>query len=504
MARKRPPPGRVKVDPPPPTNDANIVLADATMSSVAALIIAGQLGTNLNNVVLTAAGTIAIGGDPANTKYVRKGAAGAGTGDNWTDAYDELPATLQRGWTYYIADGAYGSYTFNDPVNGSLVISIKKATLADHGTNNGWVDSHGDGQAVFNAPITFTTNNWFFSGSIRNENNWFLESAYGFRVAGSSSSYYDPLVKISQNSASLLAHNVTVQYVASIANTVLPSTTQDNHCFDTSSGGNTTNGAVIHRCLAKWGTNHYFIREAQMPTVEYCASFGIGSNGANHGNVFNFYFAGDRGCIVRYNKVYDAYIRNGSGGGTNIMAISDGGDNIQFYGNLVWRFCTTNCAVGFNTSPNRNGARNSKFYNNTFVDGFFTHGNPQDDPPVTGIVIGDTRPDGTIGTNNTAHNNLWVNCSNPGTDLNGTVSHNAYSNASGSFGGTNQQLGVPTSIFVNYVTSTDRNANLTGEDFRLSGPTSAGLALSAPYNVDPLGNTRGADGIWDRGAFERV
>jgi hypothetical protein len=39
-------------------------------------------------------------------------------------------------------------------------------------------------------------------------------------------------------------------------------------------------------------------------------------------------------------------------------------------------------------------------------------------------------------------------------------------------------------------------------DFHLAQPTAAGVALPAPYNLDPDGNVRGADGTWDLGAFE--
>src|SRR5437899_8360956 len=40
------------------------------------------------------------------------------------------------------------------------------------------------------------------------------------------------------------------------------------------------------------------------------------------------------------------------------------------------------------------------------------------------------------------------------------------------------------------------------ENYHLLAATQAGNTLSAPYNTDPDGNTRGADGVWDRGAFE--
>ena len=76
-----------------------------------------------------------------------------------TGAYKALPATLVRGDTYYIADGSYPSYTVDDAVSGTIVITIKKATTSAHGTENGWDSSYGDGQAVFTSSewVVFST-----------------------------------------------------------------------------------------------------------------------------------------------------------------------------------------------------------------------------------------------------------------------------------------------------------------------------------------------------------
>jgi hypothetical protein len=81
--------------------------------------------------------------------YVRVGAAGAATGADWTDAYTALPSVLVRGNTYYIADGTYGAYTFDDAVSGTSVITIRKATVASHGTETGWDNTYGDGVTTF-------------------------------------------------------------------------------------------------------------------------------------------------------------------------------------------------------------------------------------------------------------------------------------------------------------------------------------------------------------------
>src|SRR5437870_5513644 len=87
--------------------------------------------------------------------FVRQGATGTGSGSDWTNAYTSLPAALTRGDTYYVADGTYSGYTFNYPASGTALITIKKATVANHGTAVGWLDTFGDGVATFTGPLYF-------------------------------------------------------------------------------------------------------------------------------------------------------------------------------------------------------------------------------------------------------------------------------------------------------------------------------------------------------------
>ena len=60
-------------------------------------------------------------------------AAGDGSGSNWSNRMNNLPKTLVRGDTYYLADGEYGNYTFTTPNSGTTVITIKKAQSYDFG-----------------------------------------------------------------------------------------------------------------------------------------------------------------------------------------------------------------------------------------------------------------------------------------------------------------------------------------------------------------------------------
>lgn len=42
------------------------------------------------------------------TNYIRAGASGDRTGADWTHAYTNIPITMTRGDTYYVAEGNYG------------------------------------------------------------------------------------------------------------------------------------------------------------------------------------------------------------------------------------------------------------------------------------------------------------------------------------------------------------------------------------------------------------
>ena len=115
----------------------------------------------------------------AATYYVRAGASGTQNGSEWNDAYSSLPSNLIRGATYYIADGSYSGYIFDD--SGTTPITIKKATIADHGTNTGWSDTMGDGQATFGT-LDIRVSGIILDGNTRNESNWANESSYGFKI----------------------------------------------------------------------------------------------------------------------------------------------------------------------------------------------------------------------------------------------------------------------------------------------------------------------------------
>lgn len=94
---------------------------------------------------------------------IRESASGAKDGSTWEDAWTNLPSALVRGDTYYVADGAYGTYICDDAASGDTYIFITKATTAEHGSETGWLDSYGDGVAEF-SEIEIRTAYWDIDG----------------------------------------------------------------------------------------------------------------------------------------------------------------------------------------------------------------------------------------------------------------------------------------------------------------------------------------------------
>lgn len=400
---------------------------------------------------------------------VRAGATGVNNGSDWTNAFTQLPSTLQRGATYYVADGTYSSYTFGGAVSGTSVITIKKATAPDHGTDTGWDSSYGDGQAVWNGPLIFNTGYYVFDGVTRNENNWFDGTSYGFKIYHNNQDQ-----QITMGHLGTAFSNVEIRYTYLQAlNTALPGTTIRRYTLDmdTYGGSGTFTKIAVRKCFFQYGNVHIFTHDNDGMIVEYSAFDANDSNNANHGECMSAYYSNDR-FIIRYNK-FRAIT------GTAVIAFTHADssytDGFEIYGNVIWNHNVGDGVFGFDNA--NYPFSNTKIYNNTIVDKAGGYN--------SGIAI-------RRGTNNVAYNNLWVNCGGSFWIGDGiTHDYNAFDSSVGSQGEPHEQTNITTSIFKNYA----------GKDFLLSKHTTAGKNLGSPYDVDMLGNTRQN---WDRGANEFV
>lgn len=420
------------------------------------------------------------------TYYVRKGATGAGNGSDWANAYTTLPATLQRGATYYVATGTYGEYMFDDAHSGTTRITIKKAIVADHGTSTGWQDSYGIGQAQWTAWDFATAQSGYytFDGQSRSA-DW--TSGYGIKIGP------PPLGSTSNRAVDMFlddevphnSHGVIFRYVE-IQGAGLDNPNHDD-CVESQNGNNnvTIQYSFIHDC----GRTFLITGNTTGWLVEYNLMRGNSSDPAWHGEAWSL--ANDDNLTVRYNRFEDF---EGTGGLVAIGARFDGvNSNWEIYGNTF--------AISPGNPYNRDDglgdgiiaiinsgatASNLKFYNNTILNfndaGGFSTRLSLEQPGSSDIF---------------SYNNFWWNSRNANPIFNSCTNcitdYNRYDNTPHSTEA-NPEVNASAfqSTFVNYLS----------KDYRLAAATLAGTPLASPHNLDLTGRTRGADGIWDRGAFE--
>jgi hypothetical protein len=425
--------------------------------------------------------------------YVCSAATGAGDGSNWTNAYTALPSSLARGDTYWVAAGNYGSHTFNDAVNGSLVITVKAATDANHGASStGWTNgSTGtchQGQAVFTSPFTINTSFYTIDGSYRGAGN--DSASYGFQVNNKQTGGNIPIVN---GTKPLFLHgsNLIIQYLDYSGSHDRSNTYCDrglwldggqsnnylgfSHLHDTgevplvvdsqntSSGGSTI---IEHNWLERnqsapachaegmalrpiSAMNNLSVRFNYVENMEGTAWIGTPITGNMTSNNWSIY-----GNVFWYNDAEASCY--GPTGCQSAKGIGDG--LIDLFGNTTW-----------------NGVY---VYNNTFAN--CTKG-----PGTVTFGAGWT----SNASNVFIQNNIWYKCGSTAWQNSGSGSVTVNVSDHNDFDSSNP--------FVNVSSGASPGAS-GADNFHLSADTSAWFSLSSPYNADPDGLTR----ITSRGAFQ--
>jgi len=454
-----------------------------------------------------------------NVYCVRSNATGNNDGSDWTNAWDDLPASLTRGDTYYIADGNYGGHVFNDAVDGTKYITIKKAIESDHGTNTGWQTSYGDDTAdfVMEDPtwylgqypehIRFLTSYYIFDGQVGGgPGNW--GSGHGFRIVvgepiNISSGYYQLIVLGSWTEADDSDY-IEFRHIEFISPYREPY--DDEIAIYGLPNENDNDVGALHVILSHcyFHDIHHFIqvKQGRYWTIEY--NYFARNNGGEPGTsqegqssgICDF---GSDDVIVRYNIFEDimgtAFIALKSG----ISGIPFTSNNWEIYGNVFYYTPDYNRTVGGNGIIGDTGLEggptgytsNIKIYNNAFVD-------------LRGDNIGIFFA-APLSTNNKVYNNIWYNCTSKaqwdfftGIDDHG---YNWYGDVVIAGWG-NVDSTLATAEIGGQDGSEDPFVDWQAMNFNLSAATDAGLDLGFPYDYDMFGNIRGADGTWDRGAYE--
>jgi hypothetical protein len=432
-------------------------------------------------VLIWAAGFAVFGAAvvDAASYCVRPGATGNGSGSDWTNAFTALPQDLVRGSTYYLADGTYGGYTFDDPVNGTLVITILKATSADHGPVTGWVDSFGDNKAVFPGNIYFSSGYYLFDGAVGEK-----RSGYGFEILETSDA---------GNYGCVLMNIVGAPSHITIRHTDIHRPSRD-HMGDAIHAPNGPSFITVDSCYLHdlFGNFCNFVGNASNILIENSYFVRNRSTPAWHSEAMML--RGVQHFIVRNNMFEDIQ-------GTGVLVSGSGvAADWQVYSNV------------FNATPG--GLWDAPWiltdnFNDSITDVYFYNNlvNNMPNPIYGGVQCDLGRGEIVIS------NNIFKDCE---------AVYFAFGNANARiersyndfvdcvFG---SMVDGPNSQDPNHLpygpnerdVSTNGNPFFVDEangDFRLLAPTAPGKTLAAPYNIDVLGNARGADGVWDRGAVE--
>lgn len=395
--------------------------------------------------------------------YIREGAAGADDGSDWTDAWTDIPATLTRGDVYYFADGDYATagYTFDDAESGTDTITFQKATASAHGTETGWDNAYGDGVATIgNAATTncliIDRGYFILDGAVGGgPSSW--ESGFGFNLTTGNTENIRVIRIANSNTVS----NVTIKHaeldgpdVAGVSTGIY-------------SVANATSDITIEYCWIH-GHGEGLVRwhDCTDVIIQYSAlTTNPSAEPAHHGSGATFWGTTIR-VSVRWNRFRTVR-------GTGWLGVYTGTHTDHaYYGNIFYSDGTHDTATNgviYNADSGTCTTNDWVVYNNSFfyIDGL---------PLVARYTV--------LGSGNICQNNLAYHCDPTESNYFGfdTESHNTDIASTGD----------------------DPFVNSAGADFHLSGATDVGTDLDSPYDVDIDGETRGAVGGWDRGAYDYI
>ncbi len=410
--------------------------------------------------------------------HVGSSATGDGLGGNWDNQAAWSSLTFTRGNEYYLADGTYAGKTLNTAVSTTSYIKICKATVSTvstvpdgcstaHGSDTGWSSTYGDGQATFSSGFSITTSYWIFDGQrgpVRSK----TASDYGF-------SFGTTLDSVCLLSGAGTISNVTLAHLYAKA------TTSDVEKVFIQGSTQQSNSITVSHCLLDgWQngimTSHNGAGSWAPTTWEYNVCLTRYSSSSNHGEWLNPNAAPFTNLTVRY-CWFEGY--SGSSGMTGtIVANNSNNTSAKIYGNVFYNLLTGN---GIISGTSAGSLINAVVHNNTFA---YNQGNASDG---VNRPLGDGHASGCV-----AYNNLFY--SSPADDSGGFTRDYDWFGSIPS-GREDTQTNGQTSTSFPFVSSTDLHLIIS---------TNTGTTLASPYNKDMDGNTRGSDGLWDRGAFERA
>jgi len=436
--------------------------------------------------------------DGTGNCYVRAGATGNGNGSSWTNACPGLagtcaPSNMTRGVTYWIAAGSYGGADFSAADSGTTVISILGATALSHGPASDWSPSYA-GVAKFGA-ISFASDYWTINGQSRGA-DW--KSAYSikFQSAGNNSQcIYLPG-----------RTGITLSYIECQGYSPVGPSIDDAGIY-----GSATNFYLGYSYIHDVGDTQFQQNTGQGNNMTYEYNWVSNDGMCGTCNHFEAYSITATNLIVRYNVfeniVSTGVITDASGGGASV-------GNWEIYGNIF--FWDPGLATksgwpqlvdlddGVVVLLGNNYSGHFYFYNNT-IEGISPNVPANNNCNLS--AFGNPGGYSVSGVTFIVQNNLWVNNGANvygGCQWNtpiGISGYNAY--AGGNNGALNADPGDSSNVQLSSTNLLVSASPTAIADFKLSKDTTTGIALAAPWNFDGFNQlTRGASGVWDRGAAQ--
>lgn len=405
----------------------------------------------------------------AANRYVYRLASGSATGNDWSNAYTNLPSSLTRGDTYYVAEGDdYGIYDFNDATSGSSWITIKKATTNDHGTDTGWSNAYADGQAKW-TQWSISADYMFIDGVTGGgPGSW--TNGHGFYVGAASSGTDGILSTYNSTKGNLVMKNVEVDGKSA---TGPPYAT--GIYMVTFGSGFLFQSNYVH----DWPGDMHQYRGLKNVTNEFNYFARNFQDATRHGDFIENDEASTN-HIFRYNIVEDCR-------GTYLLGHHNAGvfDTYLIYGNVIW-FTTSYVAESGNGMFATLTSGTGKLINAVVAQNTIFNmlnggsGNGSLNPHQSSTLVasnnifhfksGDTSTSIFIYGTNVTHGYNW--------HINRTVSGDNAINSSG-----------------------DPFVNSGALNFQLTTNSIAGATLGSPFTADMLGTNFNVSGTWTRGAL---
>lgn len=322
--------------------------------------------------------------------------SGAKSGADWNNAMAGISNNLVRGDSYYLGPGNYGGFSHSEALSGSLDITIKRAYIADHCTDAGYVDAaHGQpgGQAVFTGIWTYT-GHWVFDGNYPNRKPTTITET-GIYVDGtgctSSNCWTVSLSQTGSANSNFVIRNLAIQGGGDAKADTNPDQNirvlgpASNYLVQYVMVYRSSNTPILLRAVTNFVVDHSLIEQ----NITTPANHGECISDSDSDNItisFNtFKNTSGTGCIVELNA------------GTASTA-----SNWNIYGNLFFSDPATRGGYGNGVVSciNNQSASNWKFFNNTIAN----IGGSLSTRLNFGTGSGNCIPSGIV-----AYNNLWYN-----------------------------------------------------------------------------------------------